>query len=978
MVGPDLARKVSDASGWWKLSAAEIDLLATKPKQTRLGFAAQLKMYCHAGRFAGDQRDFSPELLAHLAALTDTAVTDLDSYFWFGRTARRHRAEILEFLGLRRCSGRDMDRAESFARAELCHLGLSPSTELDHLVGWFSQQNIACPDESELKDLIASAHRTFEDSILDAVAKGLSPAQIEALDASLQDDDPIKGFSGLKADPGQPTLDNILASARRLSFVRSLSIPSSLMPAYDDPVGRVFRRRVGNETAWRMRQHPAGRRRALYSIFLAGREREIADGLVDLLIEMIHKISSQAKHSVVKTFARDIERVNGKELILVRIAEAATGNPDGVVRDVVFPAAGADVLSAIIREHKAGGSFERQVHAVLRASYAGHYRRMLPAVLTALAFNSNNTQHRPVLEAIDWLKSLRDEGRRVVRLEDGIPVEGVVPQKWRDLVLEADRTGGQRINCINYEICVLMALRERLRCKEIWVEGANRYRNPDEDLPQDFEARRAEYYRELGRDQDAQAFVADLRKKMADELRRLNASIATNPKVRVLWKGKNRISITPLDPLPAPPTLDAVKAEIARRWPMTELIDVLMETALRTGFLEGFSTSGDRVVLDPDTLRRRLILCLYGLGTNTGLKRVSSGTDEISYPELLHVRRLFITKEALRSATALVTDAILAMRDPTIWGEAGTECASDSKKISAWDQNLLAEWHVRYNGRGVMIYWHMERQATCIYSQLKRCSSSEVAAMIEGVLRHCTDMTIERQYVDSHGQSEVAFAFCHLLGFELAPRLKAIARQKLYIADASLRSELGNLLPILTRIIDWDLIERQYNEMIKYTAALRYRTADPEAILRRFAGTAVQHPTYSPLAELGKVIKTMFLCQYIGREELRREINAGLNVVENWNGAHSFIFYGKGGELASNRLEDQEISVLCLHLLQNCLVYVNTLMLQQVLAEPAWLSRMTAADHRGLSPVIHSHINPYGRLTADLNRRIDFEQRRAA
>ena len=49
-------------------------------------------------------------------------------------------------------------------------------------------------------------------------------------------------------------------------------------------------------------------------------------------------------------------------------------------------------------------------------------------------------------------------------------------------------------------------------------------------------------------------------------------------------------------------------------------------------------------------------------------------------------------------------------------------------------------------------------------------------AMIEGVLRHCTDMEIQRHYVDSHGQSEVAFAFCYLLNFELAPRLKAVAR----------------------------------------------------------------------------------------------------------------------------------------------------------------------------------------------------------
>jgi TnpA family transposase len=38
------------------------------------------------------------------------------------------------------------------------------------------------------------------------------------------------------------------------------------------------------------------------------------------------------------------------------------------------------------------------------------------------------------------------------------------------------------------------------------------------------------------------------------------------------------------------------------------------------------------------------------------------------------------------------------------WGEAGTACASDSKKIGTWDQKLMTEWRVRHNGRGVMIY----------------------------------------------------------------------------------------------------------------------------------------------------------------------------------------------------------------------------------------------------------------------------------
>lgn len=61
-----------------------------------------------------------------------------------------------------------------------------------------------------------------------------------------------------------------------------------------------------------------------------------------------------------------------------------------------------------------------------------------------------------------------------------------------------------------------------------------------------------------------------------------------------------------------------------------------------------------------------------------------------------------------------------------------------SKKFGSWESNLLTEWHQRYGGPGVMIDWHVERQHTCIYSQLKSCSSSEVAAMIEGLLRHCS------------------------------------------------------------------------------------------------------------------------------------------------------------------------------------------------------------------------------------------------
>jgi Tn3 transposase DDE domain len=132
-------------------------------------------------------------------------------------------------------------------------------------------------------------------------------------------------------------------------------------------------------------------------------------------------------------------------------------------------------------------------------------------------------------------------------------------------------------------------------------------------------------------------------------------------------------------------------------------------------------------------------------------------------------------------------------------------------------------------------------------------------------------------------------------------------------------------------------------------------------------------PDLPGLSELGKAAKTVFLCRYLGEAALRGEIHEGLNVVETWNSANDFIFFGNGGEVASNRLEDQEISVHALHLLQSCLVYVNTLMLQRVLAEPAWMARMMPADLRALTPLVWGHVSPYGAFDLDMKQRLDLD-----
>jgi TnpA family transposase len=170
------------------------------------------------------------------------------------------------------------------------------------------------------------------------------------------------------------------------------------------------------------------------------------------------------------------------------------------------------------------------------------------------------------------------------------------------------------------------------------------------------------------------------------------------------------------------------------------------------------------------------------------------------------------------------------------------------------------------------------------------------------------------------------------------------------------------------------LIAAQYDEMIRFATALRLGTADAVSLLRRFTRSNVQHPTYKALAELGKALKTGFLCDCLRLESLRREIYEGLQVIEHCNSANDFILYGKGGEFASNKLEDQEIEMLSLYLLQVSLVYINTPMIQQVLLEPAWQGRLTAAALRTLTPLLWAHVNPFGTFTLDMSERLPLEQ----
>ncbi len=676
----------------WTLTDQDYALLKGKAGPGRFAIALKLKYYQLYAQFPESVQDFPNCIVDYVSTQINHPSDDLTRYVENSRTARQHRRFILSHLKISPFDGVYETSLRHWLMEKVLPQVPNASYQDELITAWFINNKVERPGTYRLERVIKSTEREFEKRLFQTISQSLSKTVCRQLDALLTEGDGKSDFSWIRSDIRPVSLASVLQAIDKLERLRQLGIPADILKGIHPKLISRYRQRAATENAWEHRRHPPSIRYPLLVFYCVVHESEIIDTLVDLLIQVIHKLSVRSERKVINELISNITQVHGKNTILFHIAEAATGNPDGTVREVIFPVAPEDTMNNLVKE-------------------------------------------------------------------------------------------------------------------------------------------------------------------------------------------------------------------------------------------------------------------------------------------LLHIRRRFINKDSLREAIRQVVNATFRVRSPKIWGEATTTCASDSTQVGAWDQNLMTEWHIRYGGPGVMIYWHVDENATCIYSQLKRCSSSEVASMIEGVLHHCTDKEVKQHYVDSHGQSVVAFAFCHLLGLSLMPRFKGIDKIKLVQPQKGSRKDYPNIESIFqSKPIKWKLIAQQYDELIKLTTALREFTAQPEAILRRFTRHNAQHPTYRALIELGRAIKTIFVCNYLMSEVLRQEINTGLNVIERWHGVNDFIYFGKAGELSTNKADDQEISILSLHLLQMSLVYINTLMIQQILAESVWFDRMTERDMAALTPLPHSHLNPYGQFELDMDQRLELDE----
>jgi len=76
------------------------------------------------------------------------------------------------------------------------------------------------------------------------------------------------------------------------------------------------------------------------------------DTLVELLMDVVHHVSTKAERRVEQAFVKDIKKVSGKTNQLFRLAEAVVDKPDGTIREVVFPVVSEQTLRDLVKEYR--------------------------------------------------------------------------------------------------------------------------------------------------------------------------------------------------------------------------------------------------------------------------------------------------------------------------------------------------------------------------------------------------------------------------------------------------------------------------------------------------------------------------------------------------------------------------------------------------------------------------------------------------
>lgn len=911
---PDLIRH-------WTLDGADLAAVdRRRGDHNRLGFALQLCALRYPGRslrageaipgpalrFVADQIGAMPEALAAYSARTQTRYQQLDALraaYGFGHLTPAHRREIGAWL-------------LPVALATTSPVAVA-ATGLDEM----RRRRLIVPGPSVIEELVAAAMTAAERHVARQLTAGLSRAQAAALDGLLVAE-PGASTSVLAwtrqppSAPGHRALARLVEALERL---RTIGLDPACTEGVHPERLRRLAREGGRFTAQHLRALSPLRRRATLVATVLDTIARLTDEGVGLFDRAVGRLFRRAEVREQDALLRNARAVNDKVRLLARLGAALIGAREAKcdLEAAVSDAVGWDRLARSVAEAERLARPEGADLPALAARAWPVLHRLGPLFLGAFRLRAVAAA-AATLRATEVLREVYASGGR--RWPRSLPTSFLRPA-WRDAVQGAGG-GARRV----WEAATLLALRDRLRAGDLWVEGSRQWRAVEDQLlpPALFAAMRQAGPLPVAVPASAEAYLAERRVLLDRRLGEIAAKAAADrlEDVRITRDG---MRISPLKAA-TPEEAEALAERLYGMVPAVRVTDLLAEVDRWTGFAAAFTHLHTGLPADDP---RIVLTAVLADATNLGLTRMADACAVASYRRLAWTAGWHLREETYRRALAVLVDAQQAQPLAAHFGAADVSSSDGQHFPTGGPGEAVGAVNARY-GRDAttLLYTHVSARHAPFHT-VAIPPSGEAAHVIDGLLYHEADLHSAVHHTDGGGVSDHVFALAHVLGFRFAPRIPNLAERRLYAFGAA--STWPALEPFIAGTVDAKLISAHWDGVLRLAASVRTGRVSASLMLKRLGAYPRQNGLALALREIGRIERTAFTLEWMERPELRRQATAELNKGEARNALARAVCFHRLGRLHDRTAELQQHRASGLALVTATIALWNTVYLGRAL-----------------------------------------------
>jgi TnpA family transposase len=908
---------------YWTLT--DIDLAAVHQRRrdrNRLGYALQLCALRYPGRllrpgelipaaalrFVADQIDITPEALTAYAARFQTRYEQLDALradFGFVGLTPEHRREILAWL------------------LPLALTTTSAATIAANLMDELRRRRLIVPGPSLVDRLVSAAMASAERQVAHQLTRGLLSAQAEALDALLttKEGSSISRLAWARQPSGAPGY----RAMARLVEQRCMLSTIGIDPVWAESVQPERLRKLAREGARFTAQHlralsPLRRRATLVATVLDTITR-LTDDTVALFERAIGRMFRRAEIREQDALIRDARAINDKVRLLARLGEALIeARESGAdLQEAVASAIGWDKLMRSVEEAKRLARPDKADLPALGTRAWPVLHRLGPLFLGSLRFHALPAA-AATLRAVEILRAIYESGGR--KWPRSLPT-GFLRPSWREAVLSAD--GAERRI---WEAATLLALRDRLRAGDIWVEGSRQWRAVEDQLiaPALFAAMREAGPLPIAVPATAEEYLAERRALLEQRLSEVDAKAAADTLEDVRIKG-DELKIAPLKAA-TPEAAEIFADRLYAMVPNLRITSLLAEVDRWTDFGGAFTHLHSGAPADD---RRVVLTAVLADATNLGLTRMAEACSLASYRQLAWTAAWHLREETYRRALAILVNAQHRQPLAALFGAADVSSSDGQHFPTAGPGEAVGAINAHYERTAsALFYTHLSaRQAP--YHTVAIPPSGEAAYVIDGLLYHEADLSIATHHTDGGGVSDHVFALACLLGFQFAPRIPNLAERRFYTFGAP--SGWPALEPFVAGRIDEKLIATHWDDVLRLATSVRTGAVSASLLLKRLGAYPRQNGLALALREIGRIERSLFMLDWFELPALRRQATVELNKGEARNALARAVCFHRLGRLRDRATEALQYRASGLALVTAAIALWNTVYLGRALDE---------------------------------------------